>query len=125
MRDNDLHAAQVNQPVTAVSGPRDTARGTNAIPPAKNSTTGHTPRGAGAIPLAQDSTTAKARGASPKPAAPAAVARTLAACAYLSVSRSTLHRLVKDGRLKPVQIGARAVGFRYADLDAFLASAAA
>ena len=61
-----------------------------------------------------------------KPVTPAAaIARPLAACAYLSISRTTLHRLVKDGKLKPVQIGARAVGYRYTDLDAFLASATA
>ena len=59
-----------------------------------------------------------------KPATPAAaVARTLDACHYLNVSRSTLHRLVKDGRIRQVQIGPRARGFRYADLDAYIASA--
>lgn len=61
----------------------------------------------------------------PKPATPAAVARTIDACHYLNVSRSTLHRLVKCGKLKPVQLGTRAVGFSYAQLDAFLASATA
>ena len=55
----------------------------------------------------------------------AAVARTLDACHYLNVSRSTLHRLVKDGRIRQVQIGVRAVGYRYTDLDAFLTAAAA
>lgn len=58
-----------------------------------------------------------------KPKPTAAIARPLAACAYLSVSRSMLHRLVKDGKLRPVQIGARARGYLYSDLDAFLASA--
>lgn len=54
----------------------------------------------------------------------AAVARTADACAYLRLSRTTLHRLVKAGKLKPVQLGVRAVGFRYDDLDAFLSDAA-
>lgn len=59
-----------------------------------------------------------------KPAAPAAaVARTHDACHYLNVSRSTLLRLVKDGRIRQVQIGPRARGYAYRDLDAFLASA--
>lgn len=60
-----------------------------------------------------------------RPATPAAVARTLDACHYLNVSRTTLHRLVKAGKLRPVQLGVRAVGFRYSDLDAYLDSAAA
>jgi excisionase family DNA binding protein len=61
-----------------------------------------------------------------KPAAPAAaVARTLDACHYLNISRSTLLRMVKDGRIRQAQIGARARGYLYSDLDAFLASATA
>lgn len=59
-----------------------------------------------------------------KAASPAAVARIPAACAYLSISRSTLHRLVKDGRIRRVQIGPRASGFLYADLDRYLATGA-
>lgn len=59
-----------------------------------------------------------------KPAAPTAVARIPAACAYLSISRSTLYRLVKDGRIRRVQIGPRASGFLYAELDNYLATGA-
>ena len=54
----------------------------------------------------------------------AAIARTTAACAYLGLSRTTLHRLVKAGKLKPVKLGERAVGFTYADLDRFISDAA-
>lgn len=61
-----------------------------------------------------------------KPATPAAaVARTLDACHYLNVSRSTLLRMVKDGRIHQVQIGPRARGYAYRDLDAYIASATA
>lgn len=61
-----------------------------------------------------------------KPAAPAAaIARTLDACHYLNVGRTTLYRLVKDGKLSKVQVGPRAVGFSYAQLDAYIASATA
>lgn len=56
---------------------------------------------------------------------PVAIARTLDACRYISVSRALLYRLVKDGKLRPVQIGARARGYLYTDLDAFLAAATA
>ena len=55
----------------------------------------------------------------------AAVARTVDACAYLNVSRATLYRLVRAGKIKPIPLGARARGYSYRDLDAFLASAAA
>ncbi len=59
------------------------------------------------------------------PAAPAAVARTLDACHYLNVSRSTLYRLVRNGKLKPIHLGERAVGYSYAQLDAYIAAATA
>jgi excisionase family DNA binding protein len=59
------------------------------------------------------------------PAAPAAVARPITACSYIGVSRATLGRLARSGRLRKVQLGPRAVGFTYADLDAYLASATA
>lgn len=57
------------------------------------------------------------------PATPAAVARTLDACHYLNVSRATLYRLVRDGKLKQIPLGTRARGYAYRDLDAFLAAA--
>jgi excisionase family DNA binding protein len=61
-----------------------------------------------------------------QPATPAvAIARTKAACAYLSVSRSTLGRLVEGGKLRRLQIGPKAVGFLYSDLDAYINSIAA
>jgi excisionase family DNA binding protein len=61
-----------------------------------------------------------------KPAAPAAaMGRTLDACNYLGVSRSTLLRMVKDGRIRQVQIGPRARGYAYSDLDDFIAGATA
>lgn len=54
-----------------------------------------------------------------------AVARLSDAAAYLNVSIRTLHRLVAEGRLQKVRLGARARGILFRDLDAFLAAGAA
>lgn len=40
---------------------------------------------------------------------------------YLRISRSSLYRLIRDGRLRPARIGRRVV-FRRIDIDAFLST---
>lgn len=66
----------------------------------------------------------RTRRAAPKPAVQAAMLRTAEACAYLNIGRSTLHRLVTEGRIKPVRIG-RMVSFTRAELDQFIANSIA
>jgi excisionase family DNA binding protein len=41
-------------------------------------------------------------------------------CAILGVSRSTAHRLVRDGKLTTIRLSARRVGIRESDLAAFV-----
>ena len=42
------------------------------------------------------------------------------ACAILGVSRSTTHRLVRDGKLTTIRLSARRVGIRESDLATFV-----
>ena len=53
-------------------------------------------------------------------ALPAQVLRINAVCLRLSVSRSTLNRLVKSGAIKTIKLSSRAVGVLEADLVAYL-----
>lgn len=63
----------------------------------------------------------RTRRATPKPPVQAAMLRTADACTYLGIGRSTLHRLVTEGRIKPTRIG-RTVSFTRAELDQFIAA---
>lgn len=47
-----------------------------------------------------------------------------ATCHALSISKSGLRRLVKAGELTPIQLSTRRIGFRAADVDAFVATRA-
>lgn len=51
-----------------------------------------------------------------------AVARIPDATRYLRISRSGVYRLIKAGKLRTVQLGARSVGITYAELARFLAA---
>ncbi len=53
----------------------------------------------------------------------AQVLRPKNACLRLAVSRSTLHRIVKSGKLKTVKLSARAVGILETDLISYLEQA--
>ena len=54
-----------------------------------------------------------------------AIARPRAARQLMGISQSTLRRLVKAGKLRQVQLGPRAVGYRISDISDFLAGAVA
>lgn len=41
-------------------------------------------------------------------------------CKQLSISRSTAYNLIKQGKLKPIQIGPRAVGFEVKEVESYL-----
>ncbi|MDY7802785.1 helix-turn-helix domain-containing protein [Burkholderia stagnalis] len=56
----------------------------------------------------------------PAAPAPARLYRVAEVMKLLSVSRSTVYRLVRDGKLTLVKIGERSSGITSASLDAFL-----
>ena len=43
-----------------------------------------------------------------------------ATCATLSISKTSLYRLINDGELTPIRLSARRIGFATEDVDAFV-----
>ena len=58
------------------------------------------------------------------PPAPDKILRVLAAAEILGISKSTVWRYVRMGKLNPVKLSERVTGFKLSELQALIASAA-
>ena len=48
------------------------------------------------------------------------IIRVSKSCEILGLGKTKIYQLISEGELKPIQLGARAKGFRYSDLQAWL-----